>query len=131
MKHSEKQGRSIAVGLHFTAKEYERLQEKFRRSCFRSFAPFVRDILFNRPITIKYRNESADDFLQEALKIKKELTRVGESVRQAVSTVSVKQDSASFQEAAMMLKEALSTYQEEMGRLNEKMVQIYELWLQR
>jgi hypothetical protein len=41
-------------------------------------------LLLQKPIYIKYRNESAEDFLKEMLQLKQELNAIGNNFNQAV-----------------------------------------------
>jgi len=70
--------------LRISQKEYDLLQEWTKQSACRKSSEFVRDALFRRPIRVFYRSKSADEFLSVALKLKNELSAIGNNFNQAV-----------------------------------------------
>ena len=44
-------------------------------------------LCLQKPVTVKYRNQSADDFLQAMLELKKELSAIGNNYNQAVHKI--------------------------------------------
>jgi len=54
-------------------KEYNCLIERWKSTTCRSLSQYIRDTLNREPVYIKYRNQSADDFLEVAIGIKNDL----------------------------------------------------------
>jgi hypothetical protein len=71
--------RTRMVTLYLTPEEYAGLQVKFHSTTHRYFNVYLRDLIYRQPIVVKYRNESLDDFLPIANKIKNELETVGKT----------------------------------------------------
>ena len=66
------------------AAEVEQLKKQQQQSTERSISNYVRKVALQKPVVIKYRNQSADDFLKEMLLLKKELNAIGNNFNQAV-----------------------------------------------
>lgn len=64
--------------------EYEKIEGHFLKSAYRKLSEYARNVLLQKPVFIKYRNESSDQFLTEMLLLKKELNAIGNNYNQAV-----------------------------------------------
>jgi hypothetical protein len=129
MKRKELRSRRIIVRL--TPEEYAGLQEKFRTTTHRVFSGYIRDLIHQRPVTIRYRNQSLDEFIPVALALKNELQTISRNFNQAVKKLN------SFQQAGD-LKDSFEYFAAEEFALQQKteeikncLIKIYELWLQK
>lgn len=64
--------------------EYEKIHGLFSKTTHRKLSEYARNVLLQKPVTIKVRNESADQFLNEMIGLKKELNAIGNNYNQAV-----------------------------------------------
>ncbi len=80
----EQTNRSRIIGLRLTPKEYEQVEKKWKASTCRKLSDYVRRIIFEKPIVATYRNQSFDDFMTEAIKLRNELNGIGNNFNQAV-----------------------------------------------
>ena len=64
--------------------EYNIIHGYFSKTTCRKLSEYVRNVLLQKPVNINYRNQSADEFLQEMLQLKKELNALGNNYNQAV-----------------------------------------------
>ena len=64
--------------------ELERFEKLIKRTTARNVSEYARNILLAKPVTVKFRNISADAFLHELLGLKKELNSIGNNFNQAV-----------------------------------------------
>ncbi|WP_317128870.1 plasmid mobilization protein [Flavobacterium zhairuonense] len=76
--------RTRIVGLRFTPEEYQKIERKWKASTCRKLSDYIRMHLFNKPITVKYRSESLDEFMAEVIKLKSELNALGNNFNQSV-----------------------------------------------
>lgn len=72
------------VNTRFNKTEYDALQKLFRQSACRDLADYIRRVALNKPINIRYRNQSLDDFLADMIALRKELNSIGTNFNQAV-----------------------------------------------
>lgn len=64
--------------------EYDKICNHFSKTTCRKLSEYARKILLQKPVVVKYRNQSADEFLREMLNFKKELNAIGNNYNQAV-----------------------------------------------
>jgi predicted metalloprotease with PDZ domain len=80
----DKINRSELLQVRLTPKESEKINNKFSNSTSRNLSDFVRKILLDKPITIKTRNQSLDDFMKEMMALRSELNAIGNNYNQVV-----------------------------------------------
>jgi len=56
----------------------------YSRTTSNSLSEYARDLLLREPVNILYRNQSADEFLEEMFQLKNELNAIGKNFNQAV-----------------------------------------------
>jgi hypothetical protein len=64
--------------------EYLKIHGLFSNSTHRKLSEYARNVLLQKPVIIRTRNESADQFLHEMIGLKKELNAIGNNYNQAV-----------------------------------------------
>ena len=64
--------------------EYNQLEKLQQKTTTKYLSTYARKVLLQRPVVVKYRNQSADEFLKEMLLLKKELNAIGNNFNQAV-----------------------------------------------
>lgn len=72
------------ISFRVKPKEYNTIYGHFSKTTCLKLSEYARTVLLQKPVTVKYRNQSADDFLQEMLQLKKELNAIGHNYNQAV-----------------------------------------------
>lgn len=80
----ENSKRSRIVGLRFTAEEYVKIEKRWKASTCRKLSDYLRKYLFNKPVTVNYRNASLDDCMHEIIRLRSELNSLGNNFNQAV-----------------------------------------------
>lgn len=65
------------------------MHKKFENTHYRQFSEYLRKLLKGEPVTVFYRNKSADDFLSDMLRLKKELNAIGNNFNQAVNKLHI------------------------------------------
>ena len=81
-KAIEVRKKMIVVRMNNT--ELESFEKLIKRTTVRNVSEYARDILLAKPVTVKFRNISADTFFHELLAIKSELNSIGNNFNQAV-----------------------------------------------
>lgn len=84
MMKRENSNRTRIVGLRFTPEEYAKIELKWKASTSRKLSDYIRRHLFDKPITTKFRNESLDEFMLEIIRLRGELSAIGNNFNQAV-----------------------------------------------
>ena len=111
------ENRKRIVGVRFTEKEYEQIENKWKASTCRKLSEYVRKIIFNKPIVATYRNKSLDDLMTEMIALKKELNGIGNNFNQAVKKLHSLHQISDF-------KDWIETYEKEKNLLMNKVEEI-------
>lgn len=84
MDPHKKEIRNIMIMIRMNKTEHEKLLTLRKRTTEKTNSTYIRKIVLNEPVTVIYRNGSADDFLSEMLQLKRELHAIGNNFNQAV-----------------------------------------------
>ena len=72
------------ISFRVKPEEYQKIHGMFSKSTHRKLSEYARNVLLQKPVTFKVRNESADQFLSEMIGLKKELNAIGSNYNQVV-----------------------------------------------
>lgn len=131
MKKSEKEVRRKMVVVRMNQTEFNQLEKFQQQTTEKDTSSYLRKVALQKPVTVKYRNESADDFLLDMLGLKKELNAIGNNFNQAVHKLHILDKIPEFrvwvQQYDGLQKALISKVEEIKLRMN----QLYEQWLQK
>jgi hypothetical protein len=123
--------RSFILTLRLNDEEKQKLNRLFSRAQCNSLSEYARDVLLEEPIRIKYRNQSADEFLEEMILLKKELNALGNNFNQAVHKLHTLDHVPEIKAWAIMNESSKKLFMKKVDEIRERMTQIYEQWLQK
>ena len=119
------------VVVRMNETEFSQLEKFQQKSTEKDTSNYLRKVALQKPVTVKYRNESADDFLLDMLGLKKELNSIGNNFNQAVHKLHILDKIPEFrvwvQQYDGLQKALISKVEEIKLRMN----QLYEQWLQK
>jgi hypothetical protein len=131
MKKQESEVRSKMVVVRMNETELNQLTKFQQKTTEKDTSSYLRKVALQKPVTVKYRNESADDFLMDMLNLKKELNAIGNNFNQAVHKLHILDKIPEFrvwvQQYDSLQKVLISKVEEIKLRMN----QLYEQWLQK
>jgi len=61
------------INISLQQEEYDKFVNSYKTTVYRSKSSYARKLLLGKPVEIKYRNRSLDDFIEWAVKVRKEL----------------------------------------------------------
>lgn len=131
MKKLESEVRNKMVVVRMNEAELNQLTKLQGKTTEKDTSAYLRKVALQKPVTVKYRNESADDFLLDMLNLKKELNAIGNNFNQAVHKLHILDKIPEFrvwvQQYDGLQKVLISKVEEIKLRMN----QLYEQWLQK
>jgi MobC-like protein len=131
MKKQESEVRNKMVVVRMNEAEINQLTKFQNKTTEKDTSAYLRKVALQKPVTVKYRNESADDFLLDMLNLKKELNAIGNNFNQAVHKLHILDKIPEFrvwvQQYDGLQKILISKVEEIKLRMN----QLYEQWLQK
>jgi MobC-like protein len=115
--------------IRLTEGEYQVLKSKLTTTTCRQVSDYVRKVLFEKPITVKHRDQSMDDFMKELIAMRTELNALGNNFNQVVKKInSVK--GVGEMEIWLPVAEGLQKeLLQQIGKIQERINQFSEQWL--
>ncbi len=125
----EKQKSKSWISFRVKPKEYDTIHGHFSKTTCRKLSEYARNVLLQKPVVIKFRNQSADDFLAEMILLKNELNAIGHNYNQSVKrlhTMSTVGEVKNWLQSEAVFREIFLKKTEQ---ITERMDQIHRLWL--
>jgi len=130
MKETKKV-RSKWLTIRLNEDEETKINKLYNRTTSNGLSEYARDVLLKEPVTIVYRNQSADDFLAEMIQLKNELNAIGNNFNQAVHKLHTLDHIVDIKAWAIHNESGKNLFMKKVDEILEKANQIYELWLQK
>lgn len=96
-----------------------------KKSTCRQLSEYIRNVLLQKPVTIKYRNKSLDEILSAFIKMKKELNAVGNNFNQAVHKLHILDRIPEFRAWILSNENLWQTLEETLTGIKKRMDEIY------
>src|SRR5258708_16665163 len=125
----KKNTRSKWLHLRVSPEEYQKLQKSFEGTTCRKLSEYMRNLVFQKPNTVYFRNRSADEFLDIAIKLKEELNRIGNNLNQVVKRINTFLDEKELSSLLFSLEINRKIMLQKMEEIKNKMNQIFQLLL--
>lgn len=122
--------RTRIAAVRFTTAEYAALERRFKTTTCRQMSEYLRNCLLHKPVTVKHRDASLDEFMLEFIRLRKELTALGNNFNQTVKKLHTLQQIADFRQWVLdteSQRERLLFQVSEIQKMTSKMTQ---KWLQ-
>lgn len=127
----EKKVRSILVPLRLNEDEKRRLNFLYGKTTCNSLSEYMRSVLLKEPVTILFRNQTADDFLAEMILLKNELNAIGKNFNQVVHKLHTLDHVPEIKAWAILNETGKKSFLKKVEEINQRVHQIYELWSQK
>ena len=129
MKKHEIEVRKKMIVVRMNKTEFGQLEKFKKESTERSMSNYLRKVSLKKPVTVKYRNQSADDFLKQMLELKKELNAVGNNFNQAVHKLHLLDKIPEFRVWINQYDGLQKVLLNKVQEINLRVNQLYEEWL--
>lgn len=73
--------------LRLNDDEFNQLQKRLQETTCRRMSEYTRALLFEKPVTVRQRNQSMDDFMEELILLRSEINAVGNNFNQIVRKI--------------------------------------------
>ena len=131
MKKQENEVRKIFIKIRMNDEELKQVKKKQQQTTERSLSEYIRNVSMQKPVTVKYRNQSADDFLKQMLELKKELNGIGNNFNQAVHKLHILDKIPEFRFWVQQYDGLQKSLVSKVEEIKLKVSQLYEQWLQK
>ena len=116
--------------IRLTPAEAKKINERFRKTTNKDLSSFIRKVLMDKPITVITRNQSFDQFIQEMILLKNELSAIGSNLNQIAKKINNPATTPSVKllmESYRLVKESVDT---KITGIKIKLNQFSDTWLQ-
>lgn len=131
MKKATEQRRTALIKLRVSEEELTKIQSNLRQSTERSLSAYLRKLALNKPITVKVRNASADDFLRDMFHLKGALEETNRLYGQAVTRLQLLEKIPDFKDWLFRHEATRKTIFLQVSAIENRITQLYEQWLQK
>ncbi len=118
------------VVVRLNDNEYSQLNNNRKKSTEKTTSTYLRKVALMQPVTIIYRNGSADDFLNEMLQLQKELNAIGNNFNQAVHKLHTLDRIPEFRKWILDYATTHKQFLAKTEEISERAYQIYRQWSQ-
>lgn len=126
----QKNIRNKWLTIRLNSDEYGELQRLYKKSACHQLSDYVRRIILNKPVNIKYRNASVDDFLADMLALKKEFNGVGNNFNQSVHKLHMLDHLPEFRAWAIKNEQDKDILFGKIDVILKRVNELYKLWSQ-
>lgn len=127
----EKKIRSKWLTVRLSETEEKKLQTLFEKTTARSLSEYARLVLLQEPVTVLYRNQSADELLPELIRLKNELNAIGNNFNQAVKRLHTTDHISEIKYWLQANEPVKNGFLESAEEIRELMTKTFQLWLQK
>jgi hypothetical protein len=131
MKKQETEVRNIFFKFRINDSELKQLKKWQQQSTERSVSNYVRKVALQKPVIVKYRNQTADDFLTEMILLKKELNAIGNNFNQTVHKLHILDKIPEFRTWIKFYRDLHQSVVLKVEEINVKVNQLYDQWSQK
>jgi hypothetical protein len=117
--------------IRVNEKEYNKIHDLYKKTTSQSISEFARNILLKKPVIIKDRNQSADEFLSEMINLKNELNAIGNNYNQAVHRLHILDRIPEIKTWLLIHQTLYQSFIKKVEEIKIQMNQIYQSWLQK
>lgn len=106
------------------------IKNEFSSSTCQKQSDFYRKKLLGKPIILKYRNKSFDDFVAEMVKLRNELNAIGNNFNQAVKNLHILRTIPDLKHWSENNERDKKTFFDKIEEINNRIIKISEQWSQ-
>ena len=117
------------VVVRMNKTEFTQLEKLQQKTTEKDTSSYLRKVALQKPVTVKYRNASADDFLLDMLNLKKELNAIGNNFNQAVHKLHLLDKIPEFRVWISQYDGLHRAFISKTEQINFKVNELYEQWL--
>jgi hypothetical protein len=125
------ENRSWRMTLRFKPAEFKLIENRYKRTRYRSVSEYSRNVLLEKNITVTHRDRSMDDVLEELILLRKELNFIGNNFNQTVRKLNSINDNPNaeiWQAALIILRDKLEP---SIREIKERINKYSDLWSQK
>jgi hypothetical protein len=125
------ENRTRRLIIRLKPKEFELIENRFKKSMLRKLSEYSRNVLLEKSITVLHRDKSMDEILEELILLRKELNCIGNNFNQSVRKLNSVRDMPDAHLWEGMLTVLRDELQPSIVQIKNRLNTYSELWSQR
>ena len=130
MMEEPQKNRTRWLHVRLTVNEYEVLQKRYKQSVCPKLSDYARKNLLQKPIVLKYRNESLDELVQELIQLRAQLYPIGNNLNQAVKKLHTLINIQEFKHWILAYESEKRALFDSIDQIKKHIENLAEKWLQ-
>lgn len=126
----QKINRTKWLHLRLTAREFDLIHNRFKKTTCPKLSAFARKNLLQEPVVLKYRNESLDDLIAHLIVLKNQLNPIGNNFNQAVKKLHTLNQIPEFKQWILTFELEKKILFNSINEIKKQMQIFFEKWLQ-
>ena len=122
--------RTRIAAVRFTAAEYAALERRCKATACRQMSEYLRNCLLHKPVTVRHRDASLDEFMLEYIRLRKELAALGNNFNQSVKKLHTLQQIPEFRQWILGTAAQRERLLSQVEKIQEMTGKITRKWLQ-
>lgn len=131
MKETKREIRTRWLHIRLNEAEYRTISSHHQKTTCKELSDYARRVLLRKPVTINHRNQSADEILAEMIRLKAELSAIGNNFNQAVHKLHTLATTPEVKLWVLMSESERATLLKKTEEIKVRMNEIYEQWSQK
>jgi hypothetical protein len=126
----QQQKRTKWLTIRMTEDEYQRLEDLTRQTTCATLSEYTRKTVLGKPVILRYRNQSLDDFLADMLQLKKELSAIAGNFNQSVRRLQSLHKLPEIQQWILHNEEDKTHLFRQIEKISNHLIQTQKTWSQ-
>ena len=126
--NKQKEARNRWLTLRLSDEELQKIESFYKGTTCQSLSEYARDALLRKPLTVIYRNGSADEFLTAFISLKNELSLIGNNYNQSIKKLHATDNAAEIKAWVMLSVSTHSNLLKKAEEIRRLMLKISEQW---
>lgn len=128
---NKKKIRNRWLTIRLNEDEEKILNNLYSKTTSQGLSEYARNVLLKEPVTILYRNQTADEFLSEMILLKNELNAIGRNFNQVVHKLHTLDTVEEIKAWVILNENSKKAFTKLADKICHKVDKVYELWLQK
>lgn len=118
------------LNIRLTAAEHSQIMRAVSRTTDRKMSQYARKLLLGKPVKVLTRNKSLDDFMEELVRLKKELNALGNNFNQIVKRINSVHEDVELRFCLGIARQQQTQLIEQIEILNSLILKFSNRWFQ-
>jgi MobC-like protein len=114
--------------IRMSEEEYQEVEKLSQKTTCQSLSEYARKVILAKPVVMRYRNQSLDDFMTGMLQLQNELRAIGGNFNQVVRRLHALRHIPDLQQWILLNEQDKTRIFLQIESISNKINQSYQLW---